>query len=149
MTELNEEMKALIDKNLPTLVGEQLKKALIDYDKVKTEKGNLVSENLALKRTNTDLENMRSNYINVEQRERAVVTKENQLNIKDEILKVREEHAKQRVEEIRALTQTVFRSNRLGYNLNLGGQAYIPGHPGNNYNSTSPNVNISGNLTKE
>lgn len=141
--ELSEEIKKAIQSNLSGLCADELKKFIEVSQENNKKVHRLEAELEELRTTNRQLDGFRQKVIAVEQKERANAAKENELFIKEEILKMREKHAVDRVEEIRRLTDVVFQSNRLSYNMNLS--MPNPNYAGNEYNSTS---NISGGITK-
>lgn len=149
MTNLSDKLLQIIQEGLPAATAGELKKYIEQAQKNETELNNAVKligdQNEELK----VLRPLRDREHNVAAREVVANVRDVELRIKEEILKVKETHATERVSEIRNLTNTVFQSNRLGYNLNLNSTHYDPAGPSNNYNSTTSNETITGNISKE
>lgn len=123
---INENIQKAIKESLPEAVAGELKEYLEETEDLKEENKWLRKENDELKEENGNLRNLKSRLDSVELREKQAEKLNQDLNLREAVLKVREEHVEERVNEIRNLTQTVFRSNRMNYNLDLSIPYNVP-----------------------
>lgn len=119
MSDIDAALKAEIDKHLPTMVGKQLQERLVQAERDARDLKIAIDTNNALEIKNDKLEDLKINEAELYDREGKVSAREFQVGVKEQLLALREKHAEERVNEIRALTDRVFGSNRMGYNLNL------------------------------
>lgn len=120
MSNISADIQKAIEENLPGMVGKELQLVL---KKAEEDAANLKLTKQLLDDCRDELgqlQKLNHDEMVVRGREAAVFEREKKLDIREEILKLKESHATERVTEIRNLTERVFMSNRLGYNLNLG-----------------------------
>lgn len=139
---LNEKVLAAINAELPSAVANELKvfieQAQIDRSRLDAIIIERDTKEIELKR----LRGIESREHMLGQKESNLTARERAVELKEVILKHHEEFNNKRVDEIRNLVSTVFASNRLGYNVNLG----VPMKDNNNYTTTAP---ITGIITKD
>lgn len=124
--ELNKQIQKAIAESLPEATAGELKKYLEKADAAKTD----------LKLLQQDYDELAANYEDATgelrrlrdlKLKRETIDQENATLAVDrmkhdmdvQMLELREQHAKDRVLEIRNMTETVFKSNRMNYNLDL------------------------------
>lgn len=141
MENISVEFQEIINKNLPHAVGSELQKVLAKAEKDAETVKFLQAENEKLKQEIKALREKEVEFDNAQAREKQASEKLREYNTKLEILKIREDHAKERVQEIKSLTERVFGSNRMNYNVNLNGSTYTP--------NGSHSVNMCGDVSGE
>lgn len=119
MSGINDDLQNTIEKHLPEMVGKQLQAALKRGEEDRDKLDTLEEKYLEMKAKYDVLERQHQKFEANESKEKELDAKAQSLDLKEQILKIREDHAKERVSEIRGLTERVFGSNRMGYNLNL------------------------------
>jgi len=119
MSDIDAALKAEIDKHLPTMVGKQLQERLVQADRDARDLKICRDSIDTLEAKNKKLESLKINEAELYDREGKVSGREFQVGVKEQLLALREKHAEERVLELRNITQSVFGSNRMGYNLNL------------------------------
>lgn len=150
--ELTEKIQAAIAENLPNAHAGELKKFIDQAQKDSIELKALREKATKDDRELTTLRGHIQTEKDIEAIKNEQDTKAVELDNREKILEIREYHAKERVSEIRGLTETVFKSNRLNYDVSVG----IPVNPppkdqyGNRDYSEAPDTHmVTGNVTKE
>ena len=141
MDNISTEFQEIINKNLPHAVGNELQKVLTKAQEDAKRVEFFLEENQKLKEEIKALKVKEIEFNSAKEKERQAEERLREYNNKLEILKIKEEHAKERVQEIKSLTERVFSSNRMNYNLNLNGSSYTP--------HGSFSVNMSGEVDGE
>lgn len=119
MTELNKEIKEAIDKNLPSLVGDQLKQVLIDYDRIKEANEDQEKQIKQLTKKFNDIDNLNRQYSENEQISNELDAKEIDLKAREALLEFKEKEWALRLGDIKEITKTVFQSNRFNYAVDV------------------------------
>lgn len=137
---INKAIKEAIEANLSSEVAGNLK----DFITKAEENAVVIKELQVDTKTQHDellvLRTLNNQKNDLERRERECVNREAMLELENKVLIVKTECQNMRVDEIRGLVSTVFQSNRLGYNINLGYNEYDPN------TGQSKNTNIDGSL---
>ena len=132
-----------IDTNLSGEVAGRLKTFIKDAEITKSNL-EIAMTNLHTTKTRlSEIEVFEHTYTDLRARETDIKAKEQKLNFEEKVLEIKTDCQNRRVEEIRGLVETVFRSNRLGYNINLGSSEY------NSSTCQTKNKNIDGSITPQ
>lgn len=97
MTNIRDDLKQAIEKNLPQMVGDELQVILKEYDKQKLLLTQYVETNAGLTEANKELHDFRSKSIALDQRRNLLDERESAVILKESLLTLRELHAKERV----------------------------------------------------
>lgn len=140
------EIEKVIKEQLPSRVGEELQQVLTkakeDADRVE----HLTKKNKDLE---TQLQKYRHIWETLEEAKKQLEVaevKRKDVEFKEILLQQREELMKERLKDLKEITQTVFRSNRLDYTLSLAGSSSGHNAVTGQYETTS--VGASGTISK-
>lgn len=142
MTNISEKVLQAISTELPSVVAGELK---LFIDHAQTDKRELDNLRILTTGQQVELDKFRAieNQENdLKTRQASINARERKLELDEAVFKAKNESESRRIEEIRGLVQTVFQSNRLNYNLNLG----IPNEDKYGNNTTKQ---IYGNIEKD
>jgi hypothetical protein len=143
---INDDIKAAIDKNLSTEVGDVLKKRLELVDSL--EKKLAAEVKLSLERVERIAEQTKviERAGDLDKKAQELKTKDAEVTsklLRAEIVALKEEHAKERVAEMRNLVALVFQNNQFKYTLTDNGYLPVP-MSGGGYTNASHQRTITG-----
>ena len=120
MDKLTQELMESVDKNLPQMVGDQLKARLMQADKDKEIAAKVPALESMLAECKKKLEGIDKRESAVTQRESVVDLRERNAEVKEKLIELREKHATERVSEMRCVVQDVFANSKLKYQETYG-----------------------------
>jgi len=118
MDKLTQELMESVDKNLPQLVGDQLKARLTQADKDKETAAKVPALESMVAECKKKLEGMDTREQRIAARESAATEREAKVTLREALLDVKELHAQERVKEMRGVVQDVFANSKFKYQDN-------------------------------
>lgn len=140
------DIQKAIEENLPAMVGSQLKELIFEYERLK--KANASME-IANETYSTELKTLRSMKLEREHLDQANEESDRrtrELDARKALLDQQEKYMEARLNDMRSLTQTVFSSNRIGYNVNLNKTEQTTSY--NGQGGGSSNSQVFGQITE-
>lgn len=138
MDKLTQELMESVDKNLPQLVGDQLKARLTRADKDSETAAKVPALESMVQECKAKLETIAKRESEATRRESAVDLRERNADLREKIIELKETHAKERVAEMRSVVQDVFANSKFKYTENGGGSG-----PNGSYMSHNRNIESS------
>lgn len=140
-SQIAENLRKTINENLPATVAEELKKYLTEaeevFQKLKDKElliTKLTEEVQGLRQLKNREEYLSREEVKQEAERKRLKEEQREFEFKQKILELKERHAEERLQELRYLTERVFASNKVGYNV--GFNIPNPMYSGNMHNST-------------
>ena len=115
MDKLMVELMEAVDKGLPHMVGEQLKKRLIQADKDAEEAARIPTLQKMYDEAHKKLAGMDTREKDATRRESEVSLRETNTTLREKLVELKEQHAKDRVTEMRGVVQDVFANAKFKY----------------------------------
>lgn len=112
---LTSELMEAVDKNLPQMVGDQLKARLVKADADAKEASKVPGLEAELSKAKDTIRANEQKVAAVTGREEKATQRELVVDLREKLMELKEKHAQERVQEMRGVVDSVFANSRFKY----------------------------------